>query len=270
MKKTFLIPFLALFLVAGTVGAGHSWGKYHWNISTARSEVSPLVLGDNLTTAAWDNSLSGASTDWNFSVLKNQVMAGDNTSCDPVLGQVEVCNSAYGDTNWLGIAQIWAYRGKDGHIAQALVKVNDTYFDMPRYNTPAWRNMVMCQEVGHVLGLDHQDEIFDNPNLGTCMDYTNDPSTNQQPNQHDYDMLETIYEHLDSVNTVLASSDGSDGGGGNGKGKGKPKGTGRDIDLDDPSAWGQAVRKDARGQNSLYVRNLGNGEKVFTFVIWAQ
>ncbi len=50
----------------------------------------------------------------------------------------------------------------------------------------------MCQEVGHTLGLDHQDEVFDNPNLETCMDYTNDPSTNQHPNAHDYDQLATI------------------------------------------------------------------------------
>jgi hypothetical protein len=40
----------------------------------------------------------------------------------------------------------------------------------------------MCQEVGHTFGLDHQDENFNNTNLGTCMDYTNDPSTNQHPN----------------------------------------------------------------------------------------
>ena len=50
--------------------------------------------------------------------------------------------------------------------------------------------MVMCQEVGHDFGLDHQDENFNNPNLGTCMDYTNDPSTNQHPNAHDYEELD--------------------------------------------------------------------------------
>jgi hypothetical protein len=30
-------------------------------------------------------------------------------------------------------------------------------------------------------------ETFDNPILGTCMDYTSDPTTNQHPNRHDYD-----------------------------------------------------------------------------------
>ncbi|MBI1895150.1 MAG: hypothetical protein HYS04_01245, partial [Acidobacteria bacterium] len=48
----------------------------------------------------------------------------------------------------------------------------------------------------------HQDEDFNNPNLGTCMDYTSNPSSNQHPNQHDYDQLELIYAHLDSTTTV--------------------------------------------------------------------
>lgn len=39
------------------------------------------------------------------------------------------------------------------------------------------RCLVTCQEVGHTFGLDHRDENFDNGNLGTCMDYTNDPGT---------------------------------------------------------------------------------------------
>jgi len=33
----------------------------------------------------------------------------------------------------------------------------------------------MCQELGHDFWLDRQDETFDTPNLGTCMDYTSDP-----------------------------------------------------------------------------------------------
>jgi hypothetical protein len=48
---------------------------------------------------------------------------------------------------------------------------------------------VSCQEVGHTLGLDHQDENFNNANLGTCMDYKNNQSTNQHPNKHDYDQF---------------------------------------------------------------------------------
>src|SRR4030095_6084444 len=111
---------------------------------------------------------------------------------------VEVCNGSYGNNGWLGIAQIWV-SGK--HITQGSVRLNDTYFDTPKYNTDAWRQLVVCQEVGHTFGLDHQDEDFDNRPLGTCMDYSNDPTPNQHPDQHDYDELAIIYSHLDSTST---------------------------------------------------------------------
>lgn len=264
-KKTLMVVGLILFLGAFVTlaYASNSWGKYHWDISTAESETSPLVFENNLTTPAWDSSLAGASADWNLSALKNQVVVGTNTACDPVLGQVELCNDTYGDNGWLGIAQIWVYRGKDGHIAQALVKVNDTYFNTPTYNTSAWRNLVVCQEVGHTLGLAHQDEDFNNANLDTCMDYTLDPGSNQHPNQHDYDELKKRYGHLNGV-----KKDKPGNGNGKGGGRSKPAGVGADIDLNDPSAWGQAIRKDAQGNSSLFEKNLGNGEKLFTFVIW--
>ena len=58
-----------------------------------------------------------------------------------------------------------------------------------------------CQEVGHTLGLDHEDENFNNANLGTCMGYTKSPSTNQHPNKHDYDQLLSIYSHLTTDST---------------------------------------------------------------------
>ena len=271
MKKLFSISLLALFLIAGTASANHAWGKYHWNLSTEQTLASPLKLGDNLNTSPWDTSLTGASLDWNLSVLKNQVVLGtSNANCDPISGRVEICNNTYGNTNWLGIASIWISRGKENHITQGVVKVNDTYFNTPEYNTSAWRNFVMCQEVGHTFGLDHQDENFSNPNLGTCMDYTSDPDgtlsgqlDNQHPNQHDYDMLTEIYAHLNS-------SDGGGGQPGNGNGKGKPAGVAASIELNDPSAWGEAIKQDAQGKNSLFVRDLGNGQLLVTHVFWVK
>lgn len=172
-----------------------------------------------------------------------------------MLGKDRICNAAYGNNGWLGLAQVWAY--SDGHIAQGIVKLNDTYFNTSTYNTPAWRNLVMCQEVGHTLGLGHTDENFFNVNdEGTCMDYTSAPAggvvngfdyglSNEHPNTHDYNMLldAIMYGHTDSTNTTTSSIDGG--------GKGRPLTVGQDTDLDDPSAWGKAVKKDARGKNSL-------------------
>ena len=42
------------------------------------------------------------------------------------------------------------------------------------------------------------------------------------------------------------------------------------VDLNDPSAWGRAVKQDASGKDSVFERDLGKGNKIFTFVIWAQ
>lgn len=235
---------------ATVVFASHSWGPYHW---ARKSNPFTLKLGDNMS-AAWDSHLAVASTDWSVSsVLDTSVVAGQTNpkSCKPVNGRVEVCNSKYGNTGWLGIAQIWV---SGSHITKGAVKLNDFYFNMPTYNTPAWKQFVVCQEIGHTFGLDHQDENFDNPNLGSCMDYTSDPSTNQHPNAHDYAQLESIYAHLDSITTV---------------GQSLPNGSKTNGTPDEHAEWGQAIRRSQDGRNSLYEKDLGHGNKVFTFVVWA-
>lgn len=277
------MPYKKLLTVAGLVlifglfvsvaSAYHSWGNYHW-ARTANPFI--LELGDNVS-SAWDSYLGTTAGDWSVSSVLDTIIKPGKTkpqTCKATAGRVEVCSNKYGFNGWLGIAQIWV---NGDHVVQGITKVNDSYFNTKTYNTPAWRNLVLCQEVGHTLGLNHQDENFVNANLGTCMDYTNDPNANQHPNAHDYEELEAIYAHLDSVNTVLASSgDTGTGGGGNGKGKpfggaqGKSALVEQDIDLSNPSAWGQAVRQDAEGKNSLYARDLESGEKLFTFVIWAR
>ncbi len=254
---------LSFWMFVSVANADHSWDGYHW---ARTANPFTLQLGDNVS-STWDSYLGTTASDWSLSAVLDTAVATGATkasNCKAINGRVEICSSRYGNTGWLGIAQIWI---SGLHIIKGTVKVNDTYFTTRTYNTPAWRNLVMCQEVGHMLGLSHQDEVFNNPNLGTCMDYTNNPSTNQAPNQHDYDELVSIYDgHTDNISTILTSSGGTGG-----NKKGKPEDVDQDdTNLDNPSAWGKAVRKDARGDNSVYVRDLGNGKKVFTFVTWVQ
>ena len=195
-----LMAFGLAIGVANVSFANHSWGGYHW----ARTS-NPFVLkvNDNVT-SQWEPYVSEAQSDWNqSSVLDINVILQNPLSsvrkCSSVAGQIEICNERYGQNGWLGIAGISI---SGSHITKAYTKLNDTYFEMATYNTPAYRRLVTCQELAHDFGLAHQDENFSNANLGTCMDYTNDPSTNQHPNQHDYDELVTIYSHLDSTTTV--------------------------------------------------------------------
>jgi hypothetical protein len=263
-KKTRVlgIGLLAVLMGGQTMQANHSWGNYHWQRS-----ANPLLLdvGDNVSNA-WDTYLDGAIADWNVSTVLtlSEVAGGANPrNCRPTTGRIEVCNSRYGQNGWLGLAQIWV---SGDHITQATTKVNDTYFNMPQYDTPAWRRLVMCQEVAHDFGLDHQDETFDNPNLGSCMDYTNDPDggpggasnndpSNEHPNQHDYDQLVTIYSHLDGA------------GGGNPNGQSRPEEVPAQLDR---GQFGRLVRSTNGGRTELYELDLGFGRKVFTHVIWAE
>jgi hypothetical protein len=239
---------LALVLPAA-VTANHSWGGYHW---ARTSNPFTVKLGDNVT-SAWDSYLATTSSDWSQStVLKTDIVAGTTNprNCKPTTGMVQVCNAKYGFNGWLGVAGIYITGGT--HITKGYVKLNDSYFNSPTYNTSAWRNLVSCQEVGHTFGLDHQDENFSNGNLGTCMDYTNDPASNQHPNQHDYDQLVTIYSHLDSTTTVSSASPAAAAGG---------------HAADE--AWGTLVKVTNHGHGAWYVRDFGAGNMVLTHVFWA-
>jgi hypothetical protein len=232
-----------------------------------------LDIADNVDNT-WTSFLGLAVGDWNLStVLSLTVINGGGTdpvACPPTAGRVDVCNAHYGQTGWLGVAQIWITSGS--HIIQGTTKLNDTYFDTPQYDSAAWRRLVVCQEVGHTFGLDHQDERFTNANLGTCMDYTDDPDgtlhnqlSNVSPNAHDYEELGIIYSHLD----------GTSGGGGGGRGRSggagivpslPPQVVGRGPGNDQAS-WGRLVS--ANGRLALFELDLGNGNLVYTFVIWA-
>ena len=260
-ERLLVVVLLVTMGFVAFVSANHYWGGYHW---ARKSNPFTLKLGDNVS-SAWDPYLATTSSDWSAStVLDTTIVAGGTTpgTCSPTSGRVEVCNSTYGNTGWLGVAQIWVFAR---HITQGTVKVNDTYFNTATYNTPAWRNLVMCQEVGHTFGLDHQDENFSNLNLGTCMDYTNDPDgtlkgqlSNEHPNQDDYDQLVTIYAHLDGTTTVSQS-----------KAANQLPPAMRDIDFEGPGQWGKVVATTHNGRTTIHELDFGGGHKVYTFVIWA-
>jgi hypothetical protein len=254
-----ICSFAALLVIGGNgiSWADHSWGNYHWERT---SNPFHLELGDNLT-SNWDAYLGTTSSDWSVStVLDTEIIGGGTVAkkCRPTAGRAEICNDTYGFNGWLGMAQIWA---SGDHITQGRVKVNDSYFNNAPYNTDAWKNLVMCQEVGHLFGLDHQDEDFSNVPLGTCMDYSNDPVPNQHPNAHDYEQLETIYTHLDQAGS-------SSGGFPPGKNRMPP--AMKDLELDGPPQWGKRIQQGHQGHTEVYELDFGHGQKVFTFVVWAE
>jgi hypothetical protein len=60
---------------------------------------------------------------------------------------------------------------------------------------------VLCQEYGHVLGLNHQA----NGNH-SCMDDSSQGWDELTPNSHDYDMLVSIYNHTHSNRALPATT----------------------------------------------------------------
>lgn len=251
MGKVIALAGVALVSVVlvGTAVANHAWGSYHWQRS-----ANPVALnvGDNVS-STWDGYLDEAIADWDQSAVLtlNEVNGGTSGStCAPTSGRIEACSAAYGNTGWLGLAQIWVTKG---HITQAVTKVNDTYHNTSPYNSPQWRRLVMCQEIGHDFGLDHQDENNNNANLGSCMDYTSDPDgppSNEHPNTHDYEQLASIYAHLD------------------GSGGGKPCNPHKPncrTSVGNAPPFSQA----SRANGDLYVDAVPGGGHRITHVFWA-
>jgi hypothetical protein len=248
--------------VAAPAYAAHSWGNYHW---ARTANPFTLKLGDAVN-ANWDAYLVEARNDWNASTVLDTTIVPSSANprkCAATTGRIEVCNATYGNNGWLGLASIWA--DSSGHITKGTAKMNDTYFNSASYNTPAWKRMVMCQEVAHVFGLAHQDEGFGAPNLGSCMDYTNDPDgggaygpSNEHPNQHDFDQLVTIYGgHTDAYTTINATA-------------AQIKALAKSLVVvnDEDDDLGVAVGHDEHGKADEFVKVYGNGTTKVTHVFW--
>jgi hypothetical protein len=241
----------------------HSWAGYHW----ARTSDNFQLRTINSLTPDWSGYLNTAAGDWNSSGRLDFALEAGDTSrktrrrCSGDAGTIRVCNLAYGQTGWLGIAGINA--DSNGHITSGYTKLNDTYFAMAYYDNADWRQSVTCQEIGHNVGLDHQDEDFNNVSLKSCMDYQDPPWPS--PNNHDYDMLDTIYTHLDSYDSYDTGSSGG-GGGGGGSGCNAPPGKG--CNKGTANGWGTSQGR--HGNHETFVRRTANGGYVITKVTWAE
>jgi len=276
MNRRLGIVLVLIALAAAPVFANHSWGGYHW---ARTSNPFTVKVNDNID-PLWESYLSTAVSDWNqsnvfdYQVIWQNPLTSDR-KCGSTAGQIEICNTTYGQNGWLGIAGI-SISGT--HITKGYTKLNDTYFNMAQYNTPAWRRLVTCQEIAHDIGLAHQDETFNNANLGSCMDYTNAPSggivngfnygpSNEHPNSHDFNEISTIYSHVDSTTTLSSLPM---------LGEVAAMAT-RPRPVDEIIAgsenWGVPVQFDKQGRGITYIRVTGLSENgpdaEITHVFWA-
>jgi hypothetical protein len=268
-RRILTMAFLVVLVAAVPVFASHAWGTYHWN-KTA-SQITPPV--HNNVSSVWDPYLDRAVTDWNASsVIQSPYGASygpisQPKRCTSATGKIEVCNTTYGNNGWLGIAGISL---SGGHIVKGYTKLNDTYFNTTKYNTPAWRRMVTCQEIGHDYGLGHVNETFTDPNTGSCMDYTNDPSgtagtngnlSNEYPNSHDYSMLESIYSHTHALASLPFDAMRADA----------TRPTTLQEFVNKADQWGEPIAFDPEGRPTTFFLRVGpnhnDGELIDVF--WA-
>lgn len=186
-----------ILVVSLAAQANHSWNNYHWARNT--SSFTLQVIDSN--SSSWDDELALALNQWSqSSKLDMRVTSYSSSSttrrnCSAPAGKVRSCNYAYGNTGWLGLASINI--DSNGHITTGTSKMNDSYSSS--FASQNERRHVMCQELGHTLGLTHTSE--DGTSQNTCMDYSQSASSTG-PNQHDYDQLASIYAHTDSYRSA--------------------------------------------------------------------
>ncbi len=199
MRRTRIALISALLVVFALTGGGmaqadHAWNDYRW---ATRDRVVDLYANLSYLRGAWTWVAPPVLSDWDRS---ERVALG--TTPEGKQGVVTVESGDYGASGWLGVAMV---RLDSRHrIVAGRVRLNEWYWATGRVRGLRARQHVLCQEFGHVLGLDH---VL----TASCMN--NDPTSVGSwvsPNAHDYDQLEQIYSQPDGYDSgTLAGSSGA-------------------------------------------------------------
>jgi hypothetical protein len=168
MKILFIVAAIVTALGLGTAYASHYYGikwKGHAPVTVRLVDKTP---------ASWDGAVTAAADSWSLSTAIDYVKEDGAENCTVVSGAVVICARNDGPTFYAALTT-WGQRGNS--YTAVLIVVNTYYLPNPDQHA-------ICQELGHALGLDHQDAS------DSCM------GTNWgalYPNAHDFEELEIIY-----------------------------------------------------------------------------
>ena len=181
-KIKILFAVLALVIPTSIALASHAWSVYHWRSDNLTPSVSDRTKGSFYDVGA-------AVEEW----------ADLPATINPAITSKKNGNIKVSEANsifWLGLARV--YLDENGHITKGEVKLNTAA--LASYGPDA-ADHVLCQELGHILGLDHQNAP------DSCMNDQATLGSITSPNAHDADQLLAIYAHTDET-----SDNGNTGG----------------------------------------------------------
>lgn len=191
IKSFFVAASVAsLLAVAAPAHATHQQGNLHW--TKPQNSARTIIIIDS-TTTPWAPLLPNKVSQWGqpskIDTNLNSGATDDSTrsSCPQPTNyrRVRVCSYQYNNPNWAGLASV-AYNPSNGHIQHGTVKLDGA--DNGSL-TDAGRRHVICQEIGHNLGLAHWNVDGNNSCMNTG--HTNDASYDS-PASHDIGMVDNI------------------------------------------------------------------------------
>jgi hypothetical protein len=197
-------------LASPAVLATHPPTMHHWQRFNAALRQIPIR---RMHSAVWIPRYTTAYMDWrNPAMTKVRpiqgVSGGPSNTCPGAVNQMTSCDGSYGNTGWLGLLSIVS--NSSGHITQTTSKLNNRYLNVPPYNTVAYRQYLICQQIGRSFGIALANTVVNNRNTGSCMDATNDPDggagggspadpNNMHPNLHDFTTINAKHNHIGSI-----------------------------------------------------------------------
>ena len=196
LRRHFTALLLTLSAVAALPAAAHADHAWYVNGQPAHwaSTVEPaqVDLGENLSDPVWESLGHIPAFVWSLSpsisgelglspVLRVNLRAGGLPS-----NEVELYDDLYGPNGWIGQATISV--DAQGHITNGTVQLNRSYT-----LSQSQKHAAINHEVGHTLGLDHEDTTVMCAVLCGI----------ENPVSHDYEVLTDVNAHVDAYSTTV-------------------------------------------------------------------